>query len=390
MAFGGDIVKVVTVSGVSGWIADRKDKGASGVANYLYQMEPAFDEDDVLEVAECVRSTWVIEAHRTAAFEQAVAEYVGACYAVAVPSCTVALALSLMALGIGSGDEVVVPDLTFVATANAVNLAGAIPVLADVCPDTQGLDPAALERAITPRTRAVIPVWFNGRDPGIEAIIAVARVNRLAVVEDAACALGSRRHGQHAGTFGDTGCFSFNTTKIITTGTGGMIVTNDPAIHERVERLKNHGRLDRRDYHPTIGFNFGFTDVLAALGLAQMRKLPDRVIWKQKMFILYQERLAKVPGVSFPHTSDEDCLWYADIYVDGPSRLKALLEGRGIQTRSYFPPLHTQPCYQMEGDFDNAMTISGRGLWLPFASYLKEQAVDRICSEIKAYFAVNA
>jgi perosamine synthetase len=359
------------------------------MANYLYQMEPAFDEDDVREVAECVRSTWVTEAKRTAAFEQAVADYVGARYAVAVPSCTVALALSLMALGVGPGDEVVVPDLTFAATANAVNLAGAIPVLADVCPDTQGLDPAALERAITPRTRAVIPVWFNGRDPGIEAIVARARANRLAVVEDAACALGSQRHGRHAGTFGDAGCFSFNTTKIITTGTGGMIVTDDPALHERVERLKNHGRLDRRDYHPAVGFNFGFTDVLAALGLAQMRKLSGRVTWKRRMFRLYREKLESMARINFPPTGDEVCLWYADIYVDDPSGLKTFLEEQGIQTRSYFPPLHTQPCYQAEGNFDNATTISARGLWLPSSNYLTEQEIDRICSEIKEFFAVR-
>jgi perosamine synthetase len=352
-------------------------------------MEPAFDEDEVREVMDCLQSTWVTEAKRTAAFEQAVADYVGARYAVAVPSCTVALALSLMALGIGPGDEVVVPDLTFAATANAVNLAGAIPVLADVCPDTQGLDPTALERAITPRTRAVIPVWFNGRDPGIEALVARARVTRLAVVEDAACALGSRWHGQHAGTFGDAGCFSFNTTKIITTGTGGMIVTDDFALHERVERLKNHGRLDRQDYHPTIGFNFGFTDVLAALGLAQMRKLPGRVTWKRKMVRLYREKLVNVPGVNLPPASDEDCLWYADIYVDDPSGLKTFLEERGIQTRFYFPPLHTQPCYREEGDFKNTTNISVRGLWLPSSSYLTERKIDRICSEIKEYFAVR-
>jgi len=352
-------------------------------------MEPAFDEDDVREVAECVRSTWVTEAERTARFEEAVAGHVGACYAVAVPSCTVALALSLMALGVGPGDEVIVPDLTFVATANAVNLAGAVPVLVDVRPDTQGLDPVALERAITPRTRAVIPVWFNGRDPGIEAIVAAARAKGLAVVEDAACALGSRRHGRHAGTFGDLGCFSFNTTKIITTGTGGMVVTDDPTLYERVERLKNHGRLDRRDYHPMIGFNFGFTDVLAALGLAQMRKLPGRVAWKREMLRLYKEGLSDVSGIEFPPTGEEDCLWYVDIYLDDPAGLKTFLEERGIQTRSYFPPLHTQPCYRVEGDFEHAMVISARGLWLPSAPYLTELTIKRICDEIKAYFTVR-
>jgi perosamine synthetase len=349
--------------------------------NRLYQMEPAFDEQDVRQVAECVRSTWVTEAHLTAAFEQAVAAYVGARYAVAVPSCTVALALSLMALGIGPGDRVIVPDLTFVATANAVDLVGAVPVLADVRLDTLGLDPAALECAVTPQTRAVIPVWFNGRDPGIADIVATARKNGLAVVEDAASALGSRRDGRHAGTFGDLGCFSFNTTKIITTGMGGMVVTDDAQLYERVERLKNHGRLDRRDYHPVIGFSFGFSDLLAALGLSQMQKLPARVAHKRSLSRWYHERLVGVAGIDLLPLSDEWCLWYPDIFVDDPPALKAFLDARGIQTRLYYPPVHTQPCYRSEGDFKTG-AVSARGIWLPAASYLTEADADRVCQAI--------
>jgi perosamine synthetase len=324
-----------------------------------------------------VRSTGGQE--RTALFEQAIAEQVGARYAVAVPSCTVALAVSLMALGIGPGDEVIVPDLTFVATANAVNLAGATPVLADIQADTLGLDPGSLERAITARTRAIIPVWFNGRDPCIETIMAIARAHQLAVVEDAACALGSRHQGQHAGTFGDLGCISFNTTKIITTGTGGMIVTDDPALHERLERLKNHGRLDRRDCHPMIGFNFGFSDLLAALGLAQMHKLPARVAHKRLLCQWYQQRLARLPGLDLLPLSHESCLWYPDIFVDDPPALKSFLESRGIQTRLYFPPIHTQPCYQTIGNFEQAAASAARGIWLPAASFLTETEVDRVC-----------
>lgn len=356
--------------------------------NYLYQMEPFFDDADAQQVAECIRSTWVIEAQRTASFEQAIAEYVGARYAVAVPNCTVALTLSLMALGVGPGDNVIVPNLTFVATANAVNLAGAVPILADIHPDTLGLDPAALERAITSQTRAVIPVWFNGRDPHIEAIIKTARANGLAVVEDAACALGSRRGGQHAGTFGELGCFSFNTTKIITTGIGGMVVTDNPALHEQVKRLKNHGRLDRRDQHPMIGFNFGFSDLLAALGLAQMRKLPARVTWKRDLCRWYHQRLAGVPGIDLLPLSDEACLWYPDILVDNPPALKAFLETRNVQTRLYFPPLHSQPCYRTLGNFAVSTTISERGLWLPSAPYLTESDVERVCQEILEYVSL--
>jgi perosamine synthetase len=276
----------------------------------------------------------------------------------------------------------IVPDLTFVATVNAVNLVGATPVLADVCPETLGLDPVALERVITPQTRAVIPVWFNGRDPGIAEIVETARANGLSVVEDAACALGSRRNGQHASTFGDLGCFSFNSTKIVTTGTGGMIVTDDPTLHERIERLKNHGRLDRRDHHPVIGFNFGFSDLLAALGLAQMRKLPARVAWKHDLCRWYHDWLAGVPGIDLLPLSSESCLWYADVFVDAPLALQEFLQARGIQTRLYFPPVHTQPCYRAVGSFDNTELISARGIWLPSAPSLTEADVDRVCQAI--------
>lgn len=349
--------------------------------NYLYQMEPVFDQDDVQQVADCVRSTWVTEGKRTAAFEQAVADYVGAHYAVAVPSCTVALAVSLMALGIGPGDQVIVPDLTFVATANAVNLAGATPILADVRLDTQGLDSVALERVITPQTRAIVPVWFNGRDPDIVTIVETARANGLAVVEDAACAMGSRRGGRHAGTFGDLGCFSFNTTKIITTGTGGMVMTDDPELYERVKRLKNHGRLDRQDHHPVIGFNFWFSDLLAALGLSQMQKLPARVAHRRNLCRWYFDELAGVRGIDFLSTSSETCLWYPDIFVDDPTALQTFLEARGIQTRRYFPPVHTQPCYRVTGNFKTGV-VSSRGIWLPAACYLTQAHVKQVCEAI--------
>jgi perosamine synthetase len=212
--------------------------------------------------------------------------------------------------------------------------------------------------------------------------MAVAEAHQLAVVEDAACALGSRYRGQHAGTFGDLGCISFNTTKIITTGTGGMIVTDDPALHEHVERLKNHGRLDRRDCHPMIGFNFGFSDLLAALGLAQMQKLPARVAHKRLLCQWYQQRLARQPGLDLLPLSHESCVWYPDIFVDDPPALKSFLERRGIQTRLYFPPIHTQPCYQTPGNFKQTAVIAARGLWLPAASFLTETEVDRVCEAI--------
>jgi perosamine synthetase len=351
----------------------------------LYQMEPVFDEEEALAVSDCVRSTWVLEGERTAAFEQAVAEYAGARYGVAVPSCTVALALSLMALGIGPGDEVIVPDLTFVATANAVDLAGATPVFVDIRPDTFGLDPAQIECVITPRTRALIPVWFNGRDPGIRSLIDAARHYQLAVVEDAACALGSRADGRHAGTFGELGCFSFNTTKIVTTGGGGLIVTNDANLYERIKRLKNHGRLDRRDHHPTIGFNFGFNDLQAALGLAQLKKLPQRVAWKKQLCRWYFEALTDVSSIEQVTPDDAVCPWYPEVFVRDPLDLKAELAAQQIQTRSFYPPLHAQPAYQRKGEFPVASRIAQRGLWLPAAAYVDQATVERVSAVVRAW-----
>ncbi len=357
--------------------------------DYLYQMEPDFDDEDVHEVAQCIRSTWVMEAERTTRFEAAFASYVGSTFAVAVPSCTVALAISLMALGIEPGDEVIIPDLTFIATANAVNLVGGIPVLVDIDPETFGLDMRAVEQAVTPRTRVIIPVWLNGRSPNIQSLVKFAEVHGLSIVEDAACALGSRWLGQHAGTFGKLGCFSFNTTKIITTGTGGMIVTDDPTLYEQVERLKNHGRLDRRDYHPMIGFNFCFSDLLAALGLTQMQKLPQRVAHKTNLFYWYYERLQKLPGIEMIPPQPGECLWYPDVFVHDPVELKTFLETQHIQTRLFYPPIHTQPCYQRAGDFNNATAVAKRGLWLPAASYLSEKEVEQVCQAISQYFICN-
>jgi perosamine synthetase len=353
--------------------------------SYIYQMEPGFDEDDAQAVADCVRSTWLLEGPRTMAFEQELSKFIGVQYATAVPSCTVGLAVSLMALGIGQDDEVIVPDMTFAATANAINLTGATPVFADIQLETLGLDPQALEDAITQRTKAIMPVWFNGRDPGIEQIKLIAQSNDLFIVEDAACALGSKVNGQHSGVFGNLGCFSFNTTKIITTGTGGLIVTNDPNMHERVRRLKNHGRLDRRDYHPMIGFNFGFSDLLAALGLAQLKKLEQRVAWKQRICELYRSLLADVPGIEILPQTMETILWYPDIFLDDPAGLKDFLQARGIQTRLYFPPVHSQPCYQASGEFPNAAAISARGIWLPISFSMTDSDVEKVCQGISAY-----
>lgn len=352
---------------------------------FLYQMEPVFDQDETVAVADCIRSGWVTEAELTVKFERSVADFVGAKYAVAVPSCTVALTLSLMALGIGRGDEVLVPDLTFVATANAVSLTGATPIFVDISAETLGLNPRLIPLAITAKTKAILPVWFNGYDPNIHDIMSIANEYGLAVVEDAACALGSRSQQQHAGTFGNLGCFSFNSTKIITTGTGGMIVTDDDVLFEQVKRLKNHGRLDRRDYHPLIGYNFYYSDLLAALGVAQMRKLPARVAWKNQLCHWYCDRLEQLDNIQTRRPSAETCAWYPDLFVENRASLKEYLASKNIQTRLYYPPIHTQPSYRCEQTFACATQIASQGVWLPSAAYVDEKTVERVCAEIRRW-----
>ncbi len=354
--------------------------------SYIYQMEPVFDLSEERAVADCIRSGWVTEAKLTAEFEREMAAFVGAEYAIAVPSCTVAMALSLMALGVGADDEVIVPSLTFVATANAVSLAGATPIFVDIDPVTHGIAPDKMREAISKKTKAILPVWLNGHDPDIRRIVAVADEYGLPVVEDAACALGSRPLGKHAGTFGRLGCFSFNTTKIITTGTGGMIVTDNPDLFEKVKRLKNHGRTDRRDFHPMIGFNFYFTDLLAALGLAQMKKLPARVQWKQQLCNWYFEQLCDLDGIVVRKPAEGICPWYPEIFVEARQALKNFLATRNIQTRTYYPPINTQPSYLTEQHFEHAAHVGATGLWLPSAAYVDEKMVDRICGEIKRYY----
>lgn len=348
----------------------------------LYQMEPVFDEAEVTAVADCIRSSWVIEAQRTTQFEQKIADFVGTTYAVCVPSCTTAMALCLMALGIGPGDEVLVPALTFVATANAVSLAGATPVILDIRADSHGLDYTLIRPAITPRTKAIMPVWMNGHDPHMRQICQVADEFGLPVIEDAACALGSRSGGQHAGTFGLAGCISLNTTKIITTGTGGVIVTDDANFFDAVKRLKNHGRRDRQDFHPVVGYNFGFSDLLAALGLAQMDKLPGRVTWKQQLCQQYNTHLAQIDGLTLHPPQPGICPWYPDIFIDNRDALKAHLATHNIQTRAYYPPINTQPSYHDGRPTPIATAIAQRGLWLPSAAYVDSATVDRVCETI--------
>ncbi|RJX18369.1 MAG: LegC family aminotransferase [Desulforudis sp.] len=324
-------------------------------------------------------------------FEERFAGYVGARYAVVTVNGTAALQLALRLLGIGPGDEVIVPALTFIATANPVMYAGATPVVVDVDPLTWNIDPDGVERAVTGRTRAVIPVHLYGNPADMSRLMDIARRHGLYVIEDAAEALGATYNGQHVGTFGDIGIFSFNGNKVITTGGGGMLVTNDPDLAARARLLVNQGRRsDAMEYeHLEIGYNFRLTNIQAALGLAQMERLEQFLNTKRRNAALYRKLLRDVPGLEWQQELPEgrSSWWMFSILVDTGvfnRNRQAVAEGlraAGIQVRPLFLPLSQQPAYAGYGikTCPVAESLHRRGLNLPSASFLTEEDVRYVC-----------
>lgn len=356
---------------------------------YIYQMQPWIGQEEKQAVVEYLDSGgWLTEFKRTREFERVIADYVGSRHASVVSNGTISLFIALMALGVGAGDEVIVPDFTMIASANAVVLASATPVFVDIDRPTLCLNLDLVEQAITPRTKAIMLVSLNGRAPDMERAVAQARDHGLFLVEDAAQSLGSRWRGRHLGTFGQIGSFSFSAPKVITTGQGGALVTDDDDLIEAIRKIKDFGRAQSGvDEHMALGYNFKFTDLQAVIGLAQMEKLDWRVQRKKEMFALYQRELADVPEVTFVDTNlDDTSPWFVDVLVPGPLALRDHLEKRGIGARPFYPPLHTQAPYHLTGDYPETEYVSRHGLWLPSSSFLDDETIRRICAEIRAFY----
>jgi len=363
------------------------------VKKRINQMEPWIGEEEKRAMTEYLNSGgWLTEFKKTREFEQMIADYVGSEYVSVVNNGTISLIIALMALGIGREDEVIVPDYTMIASANAIILAGAKPVLVDIDPSNLCLDLNVVEEAITPKTKAIMFVSINGRCPDMEKVVALCRKYNLYLIEDAAQSLGSRYNGKHLGTFGEIGSFSFSFPKIITTGQGGALVTNDEELFYRISKIKDFGRTKSGvDYHEMMGFNAKFTDLQAIIGIEQMKKLPWRERRKKEMYKLYRELLHNVEQVKFVDTNLEDCSpWFIDILVKGErerDNLASFLNGKGIGTRPFYPAIHTQPPYSyVKGDFKNSEYVSQRGLWLPSSSFLTDEDIEGICRKIRDYF----
>ncbi len=338
-------------------------------------------------------SNYLNEGDVTADFERQMAAALGARHGVACTSGTTAIVLALIGLGIGHGDEVIVPDVTFIATANAVTLTGATTVLVDVDPQTLNIDPDACARAITPRTKAIVPVHVSGRAAAIERILAIATERGVPVVEDAAEALLSRHHGRCLGTFGKAGCFSFSPNKTMTTGQGGLVVTDDEKLAVRLRELKDQGRPVRgtggNDVHASLGFNFKLTNLQSAVGIAQLARLRPRVARLQEVYRQYRRGLDGLAGVRvlpFDVDGGESPQW-VDALAERRDGLVSFLEHHDIHCRPFWYPIHTQQPYrQPDAAFPNAMRVMPDALWLPSALSLTDDDISTVCARIREYY----
>ncbi len=351
--------------------------------------EPSFDQSDSDMIASIMTSTFINQGPQNKAFEKILQDYFNVNYAILTPNGTLALALSLMAAGVGHGDSVIIPDLTFIGTASAVRLTGAEVILADVTANDFTLDPDDLCRRIQPNTRAVIPVHLTGRSANMTAIKTIAKEHNLVVIEDAAEAIGAKNTDGFLGTQSTAGCFSLAPTKIITCGQGGFILTNRKEIYEQITRLKDHGRLSRAsDVHPVTGFNFKVTDLQAGLAISQFAKLDTRIEHILEMDSLYQDQLANVTEIHFParQTDAGSYLMWPDFTCSQRDELVAQLKEQGIILRPFWPPIHTQPAYADNSAFPGADFACGSACWLPSSPTLTASDITTITNAIKRFF----
>lgn len=347
---------------------------------------------------DCLESNWISSKGRYIdEFEERFARFCNKKYGIAVSSGTAALHVALEALGIGKGDEVIIPVFTMIATAFAVVYTGAVPVLVDSEPDTWNIDVKKIEEAITERTKAIVPVHIYGHPCEMDEIMRIAKRHNLLVVEDAAEAHGAIYKGKKAGSFGDINCFSFYANKIITTGEGGMVVTDDIRLAERARSIRNLSHSEKRFLHREIGYNYRMTNMQAAVGCAQLEYINDLIDLRRKNANCYIRELSNVPGIILPVERQEakNVYWMFSIRIDHKktgidrSEFRAQLFERSVETRDFFVPVNKQPVFSERfkaRSYPVAETISRDGLYLPSGSGLKEDELLYICITIKEIF----
>ncbi len=356
--------------------------------------EPQIGSEEKKFIDKVLASNFPNEGEFTFLFEKKIAKLLDSNFAIAVTSGTTALFLALKGLGVGKGDEVIVPDLCFIAAANAVDLTGAKVVLVDTNPNTLGIDVSSLQEKITKKTKAIVPVYISGYGADIDSVLKIAKSNKIYVVEDAAEAFLSKHNGKFLGTFGDAGCFSFSPAKTITTGQGGAIVTNNSRLQKRIKELKDQGRSERGtggdDLHNSIGYNFKFTNLQAALGLGQLTYLGTRLKRLAQNHRLYINNLSGIKGLrifEFDVEAGEIPQWTI-ISVERRNKLDQYLGSYNVECRRFWFPIHAQKPYkQSDKSFPNSTMLSPKLLWLPSAFTMTDSDVEYVCKLIKNFTA---
>ncbi len=365
------------------------------MTKFIPQFEPWFGKEEKKAVCDYMdEGGWITEFRRTQKFEQMIAKYTGAKHCVVVNNGTVSLTLAALACGIKTGDEVIVPNFTMIATPNSIKLIGANPVFVDIEPNTLVMDYEKTVKAITKKTKAIMLVTVNGRYPaaGINKFKSLTKKYNLHLIEDSAQSLGSfYPNGKHMGTEGIVGCFSFSAPKVISTGQGGALITNDDNLATKIRRLKDFGRSKGgNDIHDAIGYNFKFTELQACIGIEQIKKLRWRVDRKQKILQLYQRLLKDLRQVRFfsqdlVHTTP----WFIDVLVENRDKLQEYLKKNNIGTRIMYPPINRQPAYKYPGTFKVSNLVGEKGLWLPSSSQLTNDDIKYVAEKIRGFYQAS-
>ena len=356
----------------------------------LLQSQPNFDKAEADACYEYMKdgTNFVTEFKQTEKLEKTLADFIGVKHVLMTTSGTMAIVLALLGCGIKPGDDVIVPDYTMIATVNAVKIVGAKPIFADVDPSRFVLTKALIEQVKTPKTKAVLFVSLNNRQLDLLDIQEYCETAGIVLIEDAAQSLGCRTNGRHFGTFGKVGCFSLSTPKIISTGQGGFVVTNDDKLAKIMSMVKNFGRVSGGiDVFDVFGLNMKFTDIQAVIGLEQMKKLPERV---KQMRSLYDEYTTRLKGTSvrmIEAPDSEYIPWFIDIYTENRDELAIFLKLHNIQTRPTYPEIHKTPMYSdsTPNIFPVTSYVSSYGLFLPSHTLLTSKDVQFICQLIQLY-----
>ena len=353
----------------------------------INQIEPVISLSDKHAINKYLKSGgWITENKISKKFEKNFSKLVGTKYSILHPNGTLTLLSIMMALGLKKNDEVILPSYTMVATANAVILAGAKPILCDISDENLCLDPNKLINKINKNTKAVIYVTLNGRSGFITQIQKICKKKKLHLIEDCAHSIGSYFNKKHHGTFGIASSFSLSMPKLITTGQGGFVVTNNKTLANRVNEIKNFGRRsDGNDIYFSIGYNFKFTDLQSSLGISQLKNIKHRIKKKRQIFNLYYKDLKKIKEIKMFEFKKNETPWFIDIYLKNPKKLQKYLKNFNITTRLVYPSLNSLKIFKMRGKCENSKYYCNRGLWLPSSINLKEQDIKFIVNKIKIF-----